>query len=264
MWQTRTFLVLAKTYPGPSAAIQEAVCTAAVDEDGKLTRLFPVPFRTMAEAKRFKKWQWIQARVQKAPHDHRPESYKVDYDSIEPMEEMPAGRGWPSRWALVKHLVQPSIEAVRDSGASLGLIKPRNYSLKIEKLRNPQWTEDEIQKMLPGEGNTDLLGSPLTPRTVLEKLPVQMRYVFDCSDDEARHDFIFEDWEVGASWRSWSKRYRTPTLLHAALVHKYVEEPTKKDNMYFFIGNNYKRQHIWMVIGQARPNHLARSATLRG
>lgn len=34
-----------------------------------------------------------------------------------------------------------------------------------------------------------------------------MRYVFDCQDDENRHDLIFEDWEVGESWRSWRRRY---------------------------------------------------------
>jgi hypothetical protein len=261
VWETRKFLVLVKTYPNPSASTQEAVCTAAVDEDGKLTRLFPIPFRTLAEAQRFKKWQWIRAKVQKAPHDHRPESYKVDYASIQPMEEMPAGPAWAARWALVAHLVQPSFEAIRDSGASLGLIKPRNYSLKIEKLRDGIWSQDDIQKMLPGQGSTDLFGTPLTPRTMLEKLPVQMRYTFDCSNDTAQHDFIFEDWEIGQSWRSWRRRYPAPSVLQAALINKYVDEPTEKDNMYFFLGNNYKRQHIWMVIGQVRPQHLARKTS---
>jgi hypothetical protein len=263
VWETRRFLVLVKTYPNPSASTQEAVCTAAIDEDGKLTRLFPIPFRTLAESQRFKKWQWIRARVQKAAKDNRQESYKVDYASIEPLEEMPAGRGWAARWALVEHLIQPSVEAVCDSGASLGLIKPRNYSLKIEKARDKDWSQDEIQKMLPREGATDLLGTPLTPRTMLERLPVQMRYVFDCSNDAAQHDFIFEDWEVGASWRSWRKRYPNPAVLRAAFINKYVEEPTAKDNMYFFLGNNYKRQYIWMVIGQVRPEHLARKASPR-
>jgi hypothetical protein len=257
VWETRKFLVLVKTYPNPSASTQEAVCTAAVDEDGKLTRLFPIPFRTMAEAQRFKKWQWIRAKVQKARSDPRPESYKVDYESIEALEELPPGKGWPARWALVQHLVLPSLEAVKASGASLGLIKPRNYSIKIEKVRDPHWTQDDIEKMRRGEGETDLFGNKLTPRTLLEKLPVQMRYVFDCQDDDERHDLIFEDWEVGASWRSWKKRYPDPIVLQDAIRNEYVDEPTRKNNMYFFLGNNYKRQHIWMVIGHVRPDHLA-------
>jgi hypothetical protein len=60
-WDTRKFLVVVKTYPNPSASTNEAVCTAAVDETGALTRLFPIPFRTLAEGQRFKKWQWIRA-----------------------------------------------------------------------------------------------------------------------------------------------------------------------------------------------------------
>lgn len=256
MWETRKFLVVVKTYPNPSATTQEAVCTAAVDEDGRLTRLFPVPFRTMAEAQRFKKWQWIRAKVEKAPHDHRPESYKVDYASIEPLEFLPAGSNWPRRWQLVAHLESPSLEAVQQSGASLGLIKPRHYSLQISPARAATWTDDEIQK-LRGQSEVDLLGNRITPKTVLQKLPVQMRYIFDCQDDENRHDLIFEDWEIGQSWRSWKKLYPDPAVHEAALQHKYVEEPQQKDNLFFFVGNNYKRQHIWMVIGQVRPEHLA-------
>jgi hypothetical protein len=53
-----------------------------MEEDGKLIRLFPVPFRLVDDEKQFKKWQWIKARVEKASKDHRPESHKVFVDTI--------------------------------------------------------------------------------------------------------------------------------------------------------------------------------------
>jgi hypothetical protein len=48
-----------------------------MEENGRLIRLFPVPFRLVSDDKQFKKWQWITARVAKASNDHRQESHKL-------------------------------------------------------------------------------------------------------------------------------------------------------------------------------------------
>lgn len=257
MWETRKFLILVKTYPNPSRKAREAVCTAGIDEAGNLTRLFPIPFRTLAESQRFKKWQWIKARVRKARNDSRRESFEVEYESIEALHEMPSGKnGWRKRWERIAHLVSPSLESVITSGASLGLIKPRNYALSVEKLRDPNWTTDELRK-LRGDSDVDLFGNKLTPTTLLEKLPVRMRYTFDCQDDENRHSLLFEDWEVGVSWRNWNKRYPDPDVLDAALRETYVDKPRRKDNLYFFVGNIAAHPQVWMVIGQIQPDAQA-------
>jgi len=54
-----------------------------MEENGKLIRLYPVPFRFLTEDQRFKKWQWISARVEKARADHRPESHRIYVDELE-------------------------------------------------------------------------------------------------------------------------------------------------------------------------------------
>ena len=92
-------LILCKTYPSPSSKYAETSCVAGMTEDGKFIRLYPVPFRLVADEQQFKKWQWITARLEKARDDHRPESHRVFVDTIEcDPEPLPAGRhGWPQR-----------------------------------------------------------------------------------------------------------------------------------------------------------------------
>ncbi len=68
-------LILAKTYPYPSTKYRETSCIAGINEEGRLLRLFPVPFRYLQGEKQFSKWQWITARIRKASKDHRPESH---------------------------------------------------------------------------------------------------------------------------------------------------------------------------------------------
>src|SRR5947209_1959375 len=92
-------LILCKTYPSPSSKHAETSCVAGIDETAKFVRLYPVPFRLIADEQQFKKWQWIHARIEKASADHRPESHKLYVDTIvcDP-EPLPSGRGgWSQR-----------------------------------------------------------------------------------------------------------------------------------------------------------------------
>ena len=76
-------LILCKTYPSPSARYVETSCVAGMTDDGRLIRLFPVPFRLVEDDQQFKKWQWITARVRRAQDDARTESHRVSVDTIE-------------------------------------------------------------------------------------------------------------------------------------------------------------------------------------
>ena len=96
---TERVLILCKTYPSPSAKYAETSCVAGMTESGRLIRLYPVPFRLVADDQQFKKWQWITARFEKARDDHRPESHRVFVDTIAcDADPLPAGKqGWPQR-----------------------------------------------------------------------------------------------------------------------------------------------------------------------
>ncbi|MGC1174587.1 MAG: hypothetical protein WA904_12940 [Polaromonas sp.] len=99
-------LILCKTYPSPSAKYAETSCVAGMTAEGRLIRLYPVPFRLVADEQQFKKWQWITARLEKARDDHRPESHRIFVDTIEcDSEPLRAGKiGWPQRVELLAKL----------------------------------------------------------------------------------------------------------------------------------------------------------------
>ena len=58
--QVEKILILAKTYPSPSAQHVETSCVTGINEEGAMRRLYPAPFRLIEEGQKFKKWQWIE------------------------------------------------------------------------------------------------------------------------------------------------------------------------------------------------------------
>jgi hypothetical protein len=122
-------LILAKTYPSPSAQYVETSCVAGITQSGAMRRLFPVPFRMIEDRQQFRKWQWIDVRVEKANKDHRPESHKVYVDTINCGGVIDTKNGWSSRlqW-LDKIPVFGSVDLIDATrlanGLSLALLRP--------------------------------------------------------------------------------------------------------------------------------------------
>jgi hypothetical protein len=81
-------LVLVKTYPNISKKYRETVCTAGVKENGDWVRMYPIPFRFLNDGQKFTKYQWINAQLEKNKQDTRPESYKVNATTLEPLERI--------------------------------------------------------------------------------------------------------------------------------------------------------------------------------
>lgn len=104
-------LILAKTYPSPSAQFVETSCVAGIAQSGAMRRLFPVPFRMVEDGQQFKKWQWIDVRVEKANKDHRPESHKVYVDTINCGDVIDTRKVWASRWEWLDKM--PSFDSPR-------------------------------------------------------------------------------------------------------------------------------------------------------
>jgi hypothetical protein len=78
------FLPLVKAYPALSRRYGEVSCIAGLDmKTSEWIRLYPVPFRTLEDAQKFRKYEPIRARVQRPRDDRRPESWWVDAESIE-------------------------------------------------------------------------------------------------------------------------------------------------------------------------------------
>ena len=156
--QRERILILAKTYPSPSASYIETSCVAGINANGEMRRLFPVPFRLLEDDQQFSKWQWIDARVEKARGDHRPESFRIDVGTLACGEKVSTHAEWQPRREWIRRI--PQFEAFSElenwSGAtkgSLALLKPRELTgLSIVPARKTAWSEEEILKLTRAQG----------------------------------------------------------------------------------------------------------------
>ena len=112
MWETKDILICIKTYPEYSKKYDETVCTAGIRKDtGGFIRLYPVPYRYLDGEKQFKKYQWIQASIEKSS-DGRPESHKVIASTIKTGAVIGPEREWAERrrWVLTPGNVYSSMK----------------------------------------------------------------------------------------------------------------------------------------------------------
>ncbi|HSS05178.1 MAG TPA: hypothetical protein VLK89_08340 [Solirubrobacterales bacterium] len=125
------FLPLVKAYPALSRRYGEVSCIAGLDmKTSEWIRLYPVPFRTLEDAQQFRKYQPIRAKVQRPRDDRRPESWRVDAESIEVVgPALSVEHEWAARRPIVEPAIGESMCAVRkaqkENGTSLQMFRPR-------------------------------------------------------------------------------------------------------------------------------------------
>jgi hypothetical protein len=126
--------ILVKAFPQHSDKYQETVCCAGVTDDAQLIRLYPITYRRLAQENQFNRYDLIEATLTKASNDGRPESYRVDHDSIKVIEHS-TGLSHAGKVRLWQPHILPSLTALeeehRANGRSLGIIQPDPASLKF-------------------------------------------------------------------------------------------------------------------------------------
>lgn len=137
-FRTERIFLTVKAYPTISKKHREASCRAGFTAAGNWIRLYPVPFRDLADEQKFPKYSWIEARIKKS-NDFRQESHSVDRDSIRILDHIPTDNGWSQRNALVLPKVVPSSYAFREdrdpSINTLAVIRPSKIiGLEISKV----------------------------------------------------------------------------------------------------------------------------------
>lgn len=259
---TERVLILCKTYPSPSAKYAETSCVAGLTQSGRLVRLFPVPFRLVADEQQFRKWQWIDVRLEKSYDDHRPESHRIFIDTISrDAEPIKAGkRGWPLRMELlgnqrIYNSFDDIEQARQDSGITLALFKPtRITSLEIKATKNADWTDDERAKLLQMQQQNSLFDAEEDRRQVrmLEKIPFDFYYHFDCQVDGpiTRGKIKLVDWEVCALYRN-ARRQHGPDW-ERPFRDKLERELPSRDLM-LLLGTIHRFPDQWLAVSLIYP-----------
>lgn len=255
-WSPKKLLILTKTYPIPSKTHSEITCTAALTPEGRMWRIFPIPFRCLEKDAQFPKWTWIEALTRKAPNDRRPESHQVIFKDIKVEgPRIDTKNKWAERLDLLRpHIVDNFNELEQrrlTSKESLGIIRPvRMLDLIIEDEPEPEWTDLQIQ-YLQSEGL--FTAEEAKSRPLLRKLPLRFYYVYECDGPNGvtTHRHKVTDWEMGATYWHFLRRYGEEGWKDKFL-QKYKDEFSSK-NLHFLMGNMFEAQDKWLIVGFFYP-----------
>ncbi|RJO67438.1 MAG: hypothetical protein C4523_09535 [Myxococcales bacterium] len=252
MGERKRVLVTIKTYPQPSRSHQELVCTAGVLDDGSFIRLYPVNFRYRPYWQWYKKYEWIEAEVEKNQDDPRRESYRPNLETIHPTGEwIDTKKNWAKRKPYVLPLVSRSMEELRErqeaENVSLGIIKPKEISALIVEPDEPDWKpkHQELFRQLK------LFGPE---QKTLEKIPFKFSYKFTCDDPRCNgHQMMIEDWELGQLYLSMRDKHGGPEIAAEKVRQKFYDQMCAADrDTYFFVGT-VARYGTWIVLGVFWP-----------
>lgn len=251
VYETERLLILANTYPNPSRKYRETNCVAAVTDAGEMRRLYPIPFRLLDDENRFTKWEWIHARTIRASADKRPESHRIDTDSIQRGQgQIDTTDGWINRLSWVRpHMVQSlaALEARRlASGETLGVIGPVELlGLEIVAEKEPDWTADELAKLQQdGLFDSDIVRG----RVPLRKLPYRFYYNYKVGGEISRS--LLTDWEIGSLfWRCW----RDYGNAWEAKVREKLESEFAQKDLLFLMGTVHRFPDRWLIVSLIYP-----------
>jgi hypothetical protein len=251
-WTVETACVVVKTYPVPAWNGVEVSCTAAISERGHWLRLFPVPFRYLAEEQRFAKYHWIRVRVRRSA-DFRPESYNIDPDSIELLSNrpIPTDDKWKQRKDLVFPLLSRSmcslqIQQRANGHPTLGIFKPKTIDRLVIEEGAAEWTLDEEAKL----DQTDLFHKQ--PAIKLQKIPYKFSYEYTCNAEGCTgHRMMCSDWEMAQAYRAWRQKYGNNW--EKPFREKFEAGMRERFDTHFYVGTVHQHPDAWIIVGLFYP-----------
>lgn len=264
----KKILLTVTTYPLPSRAYDELVCTAGILEDGSWIRLYPVPFSFLTGLKRSgvvqqTKYTWIELDVEKRTDDFRPESHSPrDYEFKDLVlgERLDTTHNWDARKKICLQNVYTNLtQLIEDSKAptnvSLATFKPAAITgFEAEEDTadwKPVWQALRQQLLLFGE-------TPEEPKKAFPKVPYKFYYRF--KDDAGRESrMMIEDWEIGSLYWNCLRDAGNdaPKALEKVRLKFDVDFRLNKD-LYLFLGTT-KEWHLrrspnpFVIIGVFYP-----------
>ncbi|MDA0782724.1 MAG: hypothetical protein PQ612_09740 [Rickettsiales bacterium] len=255
-------LIAVKTYPALSGKYRELACTAGFREDGSWIRLYPIPFRLLEGDKQYKKYQWIEADIERNKADPRPESYKVNRDTISIQEEVSRERNWEARKRLIldkaeiKTDLSELISDAHNDTRSLAVFKPTSID-KFRVKKAPQKDSGaKLKAVLDSFKQANLFEDESEEFIAMPELPYRFYYEF--RDEKGKSStLMIEDWEIGQLYLNCVKKYGEQEALEK-VEQRYMEEFTTKKDLYLFLGTTYKwhirkARNPFVIIGVFYP-----------
>ena len=238
--------ILVKAAPRRSESFGETVCCAGIDRDGRWVRLYPVSFRQLEDAQRFKRWDHIRYRWSrpKASKDVRTESHRVDPNSIEILRPLKQA----DRNRLVARCAVTGLEKEREEGRSLALLKAEILDFRaVPKSKEDMEEGARVLELLRAQ--QDLFATQSASLVPMRICPYEFKYRY--RDDDGEHTGTCQDWETEQTFFA---RLRDLGSEKAALDWMAqifgVDYPAK--GMALAMGTHRYRANQWLINGIIR------------
>lgn len=248
----KQILITVKAYPNPSAKYSETVCCAGIDlSNNQWIRLYPIPYRDLDNEQKFKKYSIIEVDCWKASDDKRPESFKIDPDSITVISWLDPKKKWQKRKLVCNLPVKSMCQVNKDADEkdiSLGLIKPENISF--------EWKKHSLSDSHAREACYAQLSFFNKDKDAIEEIPYQFYYLFRCVGENncPGHMLSIIDWEIGQAYRSWRSKYKDENICLEKIKERWdeISDITNRD-IYFYVGNMKRFRDKFMILGVFFP-----------
>lgn len=233
-----TAVILVKAAPVIGDKHGETVCCAGLDLEGNWLRLFPVSFRVMDEATKFKRWDVVKFSWRKPSVDDRIESRHINTQSLEIIGHMK-----PREKAnFLDRRVVTSLNAERDAGRSLALLKPTIQRFLVER-RSDAEVEAEQARIDAFHSQADFfVRTPAVPRVAC-----RFDFKYQYSTDDGPRNGTCQDWETTATFFNWRHQYGEQRAL--ALMKQRFGEEMPERGLYFAMGTHSRWPDVWLING---------------
>ncbi len=238
-------IILVKASPQVGKKHGETVCCAGVNDAGEWVRLYPVTFRTLDQAKQFRRWDRIRFRWKKPDDDPRPESLRVDHESIEIVGELKQ----KERLNFLQKLEVNSLNKVKAEGKSLALLRPRELKFLVER-KSAKDLEEERAKFKSIASQADLFHTV----QIIPYEPCPYLFKYNYVTDDGERTGTCQDWETDATFFNWSRHYGEQKALENMQRVFGEEYPSK--GMVFAMGTHSLYPDTWLINGIIRLDEI--------
>jgi len=252
--ERKRIYITVKTYPTLSEKYAELVCTAGISEDGSWIRLYPLPFRKLDNDQKYKKYQWIEADIERNTSDFRIESHKVlNIDTIKVIEPENTKVNWEERKRILfkfekayTNLEELINLAKAPPYRSLAIFKPTKIMDFYSEPAERDWPQNKLEQIREKAKQLSLFQTPdevIEEFKVVQKLPYLFKYKF--KDDQGKEsNLMIEDWEVGTLYLNCLRDANGDEGKAMEKVReKYWDEFMTRD-IFFFLGTRKSDHHL--------------------
>jgi hypothetical protein len=254
MMERKRIYITVKTYPTLSEKYAELVCTAGICEDGSWVRLYPLPFRKLDNDQKYKKYQWIEADIERNTSDFRIESHKVlNIDTIIIIEPENTKVNWEERKRILfkSEKIFTNLEELINLAKappyrSLAIFKPTKilgfYSEETER----DWPKNKLEQIREKAKQLSLFQTPdelIEEFKFVQKLPYLFKYRFE--DDQGKEsNLMIEDWEVGALYLNCLRNANGDEGKALEKVREKYWDELMNNDIFFFLGTRKSDHHL--------------------